>query len=76
MKIDQFAEQFADAIEVSRESIDAGTEFKKLEVWDSLCVLTIIAMVDTNYSITVGGNDLETASTVGDLYEIVKSRVK
>jgi acyl carrier protein len=39
-------------------------------------VLTIIAMVDTNYAVTVSGNDLENSRTVEDLFALVESRTK
>lgn len=76
MDIDTFSRQFADAIEIPVEGIERTTEFKHLDVWDSLCVLTIIAMVDTNYGISVGGNDLEKATTLEDLFNTVCSRAK
>ena len=76
MVLEEFTQQFADAIEVSRGEVNEATEFKQLEIWDSLCVLTIIAMVDTNYSIAIGGNDLESAKTVADVFGIVQSRIK
>jgi acyl carrier protein len=76
MVIEGFAGEFADAIEIPRGEVSEGTEFKQLEIWDSLCVLTIIAMVDTNYGITIGGKDLESSKTVGDLFALVRSRTK
>jgi acyl carrier protein len=76
MVIDGFTEEFADAIEISRDEVSKDTEFKQLEIWDSLCVLTIIAMVDTTYGITVSGRDLESSRTVGDLFDLVRSRTK
>jgi acyl carrier protein len=76
MVLDSFVAEFADAIEVSRETVTNITAFKELEIWDSLCVLTIIAMVDTNYAVTVSGNDLENSRTVEDLFALVESRTK
>jgi acyl carrier protein len=76
MTLDEFSTQFADAIEVPHDDVNGQTEFKQLDIWDSLCVLTIIAMVDTNFGITVGGNDLENAKTVSDLFDLVRSRMK
>ena len=76
MTLEEFSAQFADAIEIPNTEVNGATEFKQLEIWDSLCVLTIIAMVDTNYNITVSGNDLEESGTVSDLFDLVRSRTK
>ena len=76
MDIETFSQQFAEAIEVSPCQIHGMTNFKELEVWDSLCVLTVIAMVDTNYGASVGGNDFERSTTVADLFNTVVARAK
>jgi acyl carrier protein len=70
----EFVERFAHAIEVGPASITAATEFKALENWDSLCALSIIAMIDEAYQVTLGGEDLESAKTVGDLWGVVAAR--
>lgn len=74
MSLQGFIPQFADAIEVDPASINAETEFKALENWDSLCALSIIAMVDDAYQVTLGGEDLESAKTVADLWTVVEAR--
>lgn len=74
--VQDFVTQFADAIEIPAEGLDSSTHFKELDVWDSLCALTIIAMVDARYSVAIGGNDLEKSDTLGALADLVTSRVR
>lgn len=69
--ISNFASQF-DETEVSEFSAD--TEFKKLEEWSSLMSLSIIAMADEEYEVTLKGDDIKNAVTIQDLFEIVKAR--
>ena len=76
MDIDTFSAQFADAIEVPADQVKADTKFKDLEVWDSLCVLNIIAMVDSLHNVSVGGNDLQNSATVQDVFNLVVARAK
>jgi acyl carrier protein len=76
MDIGTFSRQFAEAIEIPIETVQPTSQFKQLEVWDSLCVLTIIAMVDTHYGVSIGGNDHENASTVEDLFNLVRTRTR
>lgn len=70
----EFITQFANAIEVDPGSIQPGTEFKSLDTWDSLCALSIIAMVDEEYQVTLGGQDLESSNTVADIWTLIESR--
>lgn len=69
--ISNFAEQFDDTPE---EIFTAKTEFKILPEWSSLTALTIIAMVDEEYGVSIVGDDIREAVTIQDLFEIVKSR--
>lgn len=70
--IENFAAQFDDT---DAAEITASTEFKKLDEWSSLIALSIIAMVDEEYEVTLKGDDIRNVVTVEDLYNIVKSRV-
>ena len=69
--IANFAEQFEDT---DASEITAATEFKALDEWSSLIALSVIAMVDEEYDVTLKGDDIRGAVTVEDLYTIVKSR--
>ena len=69
--VELFAEQFDDT---DVNDIQATTEFKKLDEWSSLLALSIIAMVDEEFGITVKGEDIRNSITVEDLYNAVKSK--
>jgi acyl carrier protein len=69
--IENFAEQF-DTIDVS--DLRADTKFKNLEEWSSLTALSIIAMIDEEYGVTVKGNDIRNHDTIEDLFKTVSER--
>ena len=76
MNKNSFIENFADLFEVT----DAGaftpdTKFKELEEWSSLVALSIIAMVDEEYDITLKGDDIRSATTINDLFETIKEKM-
>ena len=52
----------------------AGTEFKTLDEWSSLIALSLIAMVDEEYDITIKGDDIRNATTIEDLFNTVKAK--
>lgn len=69
--IEKFAEQFDDT---DASEFKADTEFKALDEWSSLTALSIIAMVDEEYDITIKGDDIRNADTIEDLFNAVKNR--
>lgn len=71
--IEKFAEQFDDT---DASEFTPDTEFKTLDEWSSLAALSIIAMVDDEYDVTINGNDVRNSETIQDLFEIVKSKAQ
>ena len=72
MKIDEFIEKFAEQFDDTDASeITANTVFKELEEWSSLVALSVIAMVDEEFGITIKGDEIRNSNTVGDLYNAI-----
>lgn len=69
--IENFAEQFDDT---DPSEIKADTKFRELEEWSSLIALSVIAMVDEEYDVTLKGDDIRNAETVEDLFNTVQSK--
>ena len=75
MEINDFISNFAAQFdETDASEFTADTEFKNLDEWSSLMSLSIIAMADEEYDVKVKGDDIKTANTIEDLFNIVKSR--
>lgn len=71
--IEHFAEQFDDT-ELSYFTPE--TVFHELDEYSSLIALSIIAMVDEEYGVTIGANEMKASVTIEDLFNIVKSKVE
>lgn len=71
MFVEKFSAQFEDT---NPEDIKADTVFKDLEEWDSLISLSIIGMIKNTYNIKVSGEDMKSANTVENLFDLVKAR--
>lgn len=69
--IEKFAEQFD---ETDLNEFTATTKFRELDEWSSLMALSIIAMIDEEYDITLKGDDMRQAQTIEELFNIVKSK--
>ena len=65
-----FASQFE---ETDIKAFTPQTKFKELAAWSSLVALSVIAMVDEKYGVTVKGDYFRESETVEAFYNIVKS---
>ncbi len=75
MELNEFVAHFAEQFEDTEASVfTPETKFRELEEWSSLIGLSVIAMVDEEYDVTLKGNDIKAANTVGELFEIVKNK--
>lgn len=70
--IEHFAEQF-DNTELS--AFTPETVFHELDEYSSLIALSIIAMVDEEYGVTLNANEMSAAITIQDLYNTVNSKL-
>lgn len=75
MELKEFIENFANQFDDTDASeIKAETVFKDLDEWSSLIALSVIAMVDEEYDITIKGDDIRNSNTVEDLFNAVKAK--
>ena len=75
MELQEFITNFANQFEGTDSSVfTKDTVFKNLDEWCSLLALSIIAMVDEEYEVTLKGDDIRSANTIEDLYNIIKSK--
>ena len=70
--INNFAEQFDD---IDASALSESTIFKDLDEWNSLVALSVIAMIDEEYDVTLKGNDITSANSIEDLYNTVQSKM-
>lgn len=76
MELKTFIENFAAQFDETDASVfTAETRFRDLDEWSSLIGLSLIAMVDEEYDITLKGDDIKNANTVEDLFNTVKSKM-
>lgn len=75
MELNEFIENFANQFDETESSeFTSETKFHDLEEWSSLIALSLIAMVDEEYDVTLKGDDIKSAVTVEDLFNTVKSK--
>ena len=70
--VELFAEQFE---ETDASEIQASTVFHDLDEYSSLIALSIIAMVDEEFDVTIKGDDMRASVTGEDLYNKVVDKL-
>ncbi len=77
MNINDFIENFAAQFDETDASVfTPETVFHELDEYSSLIALSLIAMVDEEYDVTLKGDDMRSAVTIQDLFNIVQSKAE
>ena len=72
MDIEKFIKNFAEQFEDTDASkITADTKFTNLDEWSSLTMISIIAMIKTEYNKSITGSEIRNCDTVKDLFNLV-----
>lgn len=72
--MENFLDLFRELLEdTTPESVNASTAFKQIEDWSSLMALSLIAMIDENYDVTLSADDIREAKTIEELFNKVES---
>jgi len=74
MDVETFLREFAEILEIPSSEITQATELASLKNWDSMTVLSFMALVDEKFGGEVNPDDIETAQTVGDLYRLASAQ--
>ena len=74
--MEKFIEFFAEQFDELHTTLTPETRFRELEEWSSLVALLVITMVDEEYDVQLKGDDMRSAVTVEDLFNIVKSKAE
>lgn len=56
-------------------SLKGDTHYRDIPAWSSMHALIIIALAETEYDVTLTGEDMRKCQTVGDIYAIITSRI-
>ena len=67
----EFIVAFADAIERDKDLIKFEDRFREYEEWDSIALLSVVAMLDDNYSVNIPREIFEKLETIQELIDNV-----
>jgi acyl carrier protein len=70
--MNEFLNKIAGILEVS--AVTETDDLKAFPTWDSLAVLSIIAMLDAEYGVNLLAPDFQQVTTAGQLWALVQSK--
>ena len=68
----EFLKKIAGILEV--DAVNENDELKSFPQWDSLSVLSVIAMLDAGYGVNLRAADFGPIKTAGDLWNLVQAK--
>lgn len=72
MNIQTFISQLEEVFERDNGSMHANEPFRDYDEWDSITLLTLIAMLEDEYSVTIPRVRFEAMITIQDMFDTVK----
>lgn len=75
MEITDFIKNFADIFDdTDLSEFNSETRFRELDEWSSLHALATMNMIELKYSVKLKPEEMKTANTVNELYELIVSK--
>jgi acyl carrier protein len=70
----KFYEQLAQILDV--EGVKSEDALKDFETWDSLAILSVLAMADASYGVTIKAEEIRSVTTAEELARLVEAKQK
>jgi acyl carrier protein len=70
--MDSFFQELAEILDVN--SVAADQQLSSFENWDSLTILSICALADSKYRVSLNASDFRSLETAGDLATVISER--
>jgi acyl carrier protein len=75
MKIEDFISSLeAEYEDIAPGTLKADTVFREVFEWSSINALILIALIKTQYDVTINAEDIANSRTIGDLFSIIEAR--
>lgn len=74
MNKQEFYQRLAEILDA--ESVQPDDVLKQLDGWDSLAVLSVLALADSKYGASIKADEIRAVVTAADLANLVESKKK
>lgn len=70
--MENFESSISEILEVG--SVELSDELESFDAWDSLTILSIIALCDDEYKVSLSADEITKSKTINGLKELILSR--
>jgi len=70
---EQFLEKVTETLEIEGRELQFSDNFKEYDEWDSLNLLSMIAMIDEDYGVVIDSNAMSKVQTLDELFQLIES---
>ena len=74
MNKEKFVELFAEILEIEDFEVSMEDKFRDYEEWDSLAILSVLAMINEEFNIILKREELDKLTTIKELYEFISEK--
>ncbi len=71
--MENFIESISEILE--EETVELSDELESFEAWDSLTILSIIAICDEEYNVPLSAEEIENSGTILGLRELIEGKM-
>ena len=72
-QIQDFLTELTESIEFEEGSLNLDTKIDSIE-WDSLAVISCIALADEKFNVMLSGDELAKITTIGDIFQLISKK--
>jgi acyl carrier protein len=74
MEKEKFVTNFKNIFDEIPESISLQTNFREIDGWDSLIYLSLIVMIEEEYSYRISSKELSMCKSLEDIWNIIEKK--
>ena len=71
----KFKELLSDVLEIDKSLINENLMLDTDDNWDSIAILSAIALIDDSYNLQLEGNDLRNCKSANELYILISKNL-
>jgi acyl carrier protein len=76
IELNKFIQNIASALEDERiNELGINVKLEEIDGWDSFAIMSVIAMIDEEYSVIISGEQISNLDTLKQLFDLVKSEM-
>ena len=70
--MEDFIKKIEEVFEMPNGSIKQNDNFREYQEWDSLALLSLMAMLDDEYNVTIPRDDFQKLNTIEEMFNYIK----